>query len=158
MYYTSFGCCVRKLLICRSFFCLIVILGGFHSLLCLLASVVSFKARLKKNLVMVIHEAILSGALPFLRGKVHGFFYKQLKNGVRHLTTHHTHPSVLSSVLKTLKMLLQARQVSAYSILIPARYLLQVASCHKVLSHCLNLLIIFCGCSGPLVFLFARCL
>ena len=142
MYYTLSGCCARKLLMCRSLFCLFVILYGVHSLFRLLTSVVSSKAR-QKNLVVVIHKAVLSGALPFLRKKVNGFVATQLTNGVRHFTTHHTHLSMISSVLNTLEMLLQARQVSAYLRPIPARRLLQVASFNRVFPRCLNLLIVF---------------
>ena len=142
---------------CRSFFRLFVILGGFHSLLRLLNRVVSSKARPKNPRCGNPRSSPFRSTSLFEK-KVHGFFATQLTNGARHLTTHHTHLSMLSSVLNTLGMLLQERQVSVYSRPFPVRRLLQVASCNQVLPHCLNLLIIFCGRPGNLVFMFARCL
>ena len=56
---------------------------------------------------MVIHEAVLSGALAFLRGKVHGFIATQLTTGIRNIPTNNTRLLMFSSSLHTIEMFLQ---------------------------------------------------
>ena len=56
---------------------------------------------------MVIHEAVLSGALAFLRGKVHGFIATQLTTGIRNILTKNKLLLMFYSGLHTIEMFLQ---------------------------------------------------